>query len=88
MKKSLISIALLLASSAVFAETEYLENPVLRPLTLTDGAVSVGGALAWGEEKDDNCGEFNQLMSKLGANLLSQTVILRLSHNSSKATQS
>jgi opacity protein-like surface antigen len=52
MKKSLISIALLLASSTVFAETQYPENPVLRPLTLTDGTISVGGALAWGEEKD------------------------------------
>lgn len=54
MKKSLISMALLLASSAVFAETEYPENPVLRPLTLTDGTIAVGGALAWGEEKDDS----------------------------------
>ena len=54
MKKSLISMTLLLASSAVFAETEYPENPVLRPLTLTDGTIAVGGALAWGEEKDDS----------------------------------
>jgi hypothetical protein len=59
MKKSLISIALLLASSTVFAETEYSENPVLRPLTLTDGTVYVGGALAWGEEKEGNRGELN-----------------------------
>jgi len=57
MNKSLISIALLLASSTVFAETEYPENPVLRPLTLTDGTISVTGALAWGEEKDDSRGE-------------------------------
>ena len=56
MKKSLISMTLLLASSAVFAETEYPENPVLRPLTLTDGTIAVGGALMWGEEKDDSRG--------------------------------
>jgi opacity protein-like surface antigen len=59
MKKSLISIALLIASSTVFAETEYPENPVLRPLTLTDGTVSVGGALAWEEEKNDNRAALN-----------------------------
>ncbi len=56
MKKSLISIALLLTSSVVFAQTEYPENPVLRPLTLTDGTISVSGALAWGEENDDSRG--------------------------------
>ena len=60
MKKSLISIALLLASSTVFAETEYPENRVLRPLTLTDGTISVGGAIAWvEEEKDDQRGQIN-----------------------------
>lgn len=59
MNKSLISIALLLASSTVVAETEYPQNPVLRPLTLTDGTVSLSGALAWGEENDDNRGELN-----------------------------
>lgn len=59
MNKSLISIALLLASSTAFAETEYPKNPVLRPLTLTDGTISVGGALAWGEEDDDRRGELN-----------------------------
>lgn len=59
MKKSLISIALLLTSSVVFAETEYPENPVLRPLTLTDGTISVSGALAWGEERDQRRGELN-----------------------------
>lgn len=59
MKKSLISIALLLASSTVFAETEYPQNPVLRPLTLTDGTVSLSGALAWAEEKNDSHGEIN-----------------------------
>jgi len=52
MNKSLISIALLLASSTVFAETEYPENPVLRPLTLADGTIAVSGALAWAEEED------------------------------------
>jgi opacity protein-like surface antigen len=59
MKKSLISMTLLLASTTVFAETEYPENPVLRPLTLTDGTVLVGGALAWGEENGDSRGELN-----------------------------
>jgi opacity protein-like surface antigen len=57
MNKSLISIALLLASSTVFAETEYPENPVLRPLTLTDDTISVGGALMWGEEGNNNRGD-------------------------------
>ena len=60
MKKSFISIALLLASSMVYAETEYPENRVLRPLTLTDGTISVGGAIAWvAEEEDDQRGEIN-----------------------------
>jgi opacity protein-like surface antigen len=59
MNKSLISIALLLASSTVIAETEYPENPVLRPLTLTDGTISGSGALAGGEENNDNRGELN-----------------------------
>ena len=59
MKKSLISMALLLTSSAVFAETQYPQNPVLRPLTLTDGTILVGGSLAWVEENDENRGELN-----------------------------
>jgi len=59
MNKSLISIALLLASSTVFAETEYPENPVLRPLTLTDSTVAMSGVLAWGEEKDETRGLLN-----------------------------
>jgi opacity protein-like surface antigen len=59
MNKSLISLALLLVSSTVFAETQYPENPVLRPLTLTDGTVTVSGALAWVEENDENRGELN-----------------------------
>lgn len=59
MKKSLMSIALLLTSSTVFAETEYPQNPVLRPLTLTDGTIAVGGAIAWVEEEDKSRGELN-----------------------------
>jgi len=59
MKKSLISISLLLASFTVFAETEYPENPVLRPLTLVDGTISIGGALAWSEEDKESRGEVN-----------------------------
>jgi opacity protein-like surface antigen len=59
MKKSLISITLLLASSTIYAETEYPQNPVLRPLTLTDGTIALGGALAWAEENDDNRSEVN-----------------------------
>lgn len=56
MNKSFTSVALLLASSTVFAATEYPENPVLRPMTLTDGTIAVGGAIAWGEEKSDRRG--------------------------------
>lgn len=52
--KSIISLSLLLASSSALAATEYPENPVLRPLTLTDGTIAIGGALGWGEEDDDN----------------------------------
>lgn len=59
MKKSLVSIALLLSSVSAFAETEYPENQVLRPLTLTAGTIAVGGAIAWGEENNDNHGEVN-----------------------------
>lgn len=59
MKKSLISIALLLTSSAVFAETDYPKNPVLRPLTLADGMISFGGALVVGEEESESRGELN-----------------------------
>ena len=59
MNKALISIALLLASSTVSAETEYPQNPVLRPLTLTDGTISVSGVLAWGEEKDNRHSDLN-----------------------------
>ena len=59
MKKSLISMALLLASSTVFAETEYPENPILRPLTLADGTMAVSGALMWVEEENDSRGELN-----------------------------
>jgi opacity protein-like surface antigen len=59
MKKSLISITLLLVSSSIYAETQYPKNPVLRPLTLTDGTIALSGALAWGEEKSDSRGELN-----------------------------
>jgi len=59
MKKSLISIALLLTSAVAVAETEYPENPVLRPLTLTEGTISVAGALSWGEEEKESRGELN-----------------------------
>ena len=59
MNKSLVSITLLLASSTIYAETEYPQNPVLRPLTLTDGTIALSGALAWAEENDDNRGEVN-----------------------------
>lgn len=59
MNKALISIALLLASSTVSAETEYPQNPVLRPLTLTNGTISVSGVLAWGEEKDNRHSDLN-----------------------------
>jgi opacity protein-like surface antigen len=54
LNKLLVSVALLLSSSVTYAETEYPQNPVLRPLTLTDGTISISGALAYGEEKDDS----------------------------------
>lgn len=57
MKKSLTAIAILLVTSSVFAETNYPENPVLRPLTLTDGTISLTGGLVTGEQDDDNRGE-------------------------------
>jgi opacity protein-like surface antigen len=59
MNKSLISIALLLASSTAFAETEYPENPVLRPMTLTDSTILVGGVFTVVEEENDSRGELN-----------------------------
>lgn len=59
MKKSFISIALLVASTSVFAETEYPQNPVLRPLTLTDGTISISGAIALVEEENHSRGELN-----------------------------
>ncbi|MDT0604539.1 porin [Thalassotalea castellviae] len=63
MKKSLISMALLLASTGVFAgnqsDSNYPENPILRPLTLNDGTIAVSGAISWGEEKDKSRGELN-----------------------------
>jgi len=59
MNKSLISIALLLASTTVFAETQYPKNLVLRPLTLTEGTIAVSGALALVEEKDDRRGQLS-----------------------------
>jgi opacity protein-like surface antigen len=59
MKKSIISIALLAASSSVYAQTEYPQNPVLRPLTLTDGTISVSGAISLVEENNKNRGELN-----------------------------
>ena len=46
-------------TSTVFAATEYLGNPVLRPLTLTEGTVSIIGALLWVDEKNDSRGEIN-----------------------------
>lgn len=51
-----MSIALLLTSASVFAETTYPTNTVLRPLTLTDGTILVAGALALGEENNDSRG--------------------------------
>lgn len=59
MKKSLISVALLLTSLTVFAETEYPKNPILRPLTLTDNTIAISGTLAWGEERDKKRGVLN-----------------------------
>lgn len=52
-------MALLLASSVVFAETEYPQNPVLRPLTLTDGTIALSAGLAVGEESNDSRGSIH-----------------------------
>jgi len=57
MKNTLTAIALLLVSSSVLAETKYPENPVLRPLTLTDGTIAITGGLITGEQDDDNRNE-------------------------------
>lgn len=57
MNKSFFSIALLLTSSTVFSQTQYPKNPVLRPLTLSDGTILLSGALALGEENNDSRGE-------------------------------
>jgi opacity protein-like surface antigen len=54
-----MSIALLLASSTVLATTQYPENLVLRPMTLTDSTILVGGALMVGEEENDSRSELN-----------------------------
>jgi hypothetical protein len=64
MKKSLISMALLLASTAAFAgnqsdHSSYPENPILRPLTLSDGMVAISGGITLGEEKNETRGELN-----------------------------
>ena len=59
MKKSSVSIALWLASSAAFAESQYPENPVLRPLTLTDGTIALSAGLAVGEENNDSRGSIH-----------------------------
>lgn len=64
MKKTLISMVIVLASSSVLANDEavkkqYPDNPILRPLTLTDGTVAISGALAWNKEKDESRAELN-----------------------------
>ncbi|GHF94084.1 porin [Thalassotalea marina] len=59
MKRTLLTIALILSSSAVLAETVYPKNPVLRPITLTEGTIAVGGAVAYVEEGDDDRGNIN-----------------------------
>lgn len=59
MKKSLISVALLLASSVAYADSSYPQNQVLRPLTLSEGTIFVGGSLARSEENDDQRNQLN-----------------------------
>lgn len=56
MKKIFVTSLLLLTSSISYAETEYPKNQVLRPLTLTDGTISIGGAISIVEEHDDTRG--------------------------------
>lgn len=59
MKRTFLTIALLATTSTVMAETAYPKNPVLRPLTLTEGIISVGGGLAYIEEGKDDRGHIN-----------------------------
>ena len=56
MKKTITAISLLLISTNLLAETEYPKNPILRPLTLTDGTIAITGAVALQEEKNENRG--------------------------------
>lgn len=53
MKKLATTLTLLLSSACVLADSAYPQNPVLRPLTLTDGTVQVSAGLAYGEEEQD-----------------------------------
>lgn len=64
MKKSLLCIALFCTASAVSAdvqsaENNYPKNPVLRPLTLSDGTIALSGSVQRGEEEDDKRSELN-----------------------------
>ena len=54
MKKTLLSIALILTSSAAYAGSEFPTNPVLRPLTLGDGMFAISGGVVAGEENNKN----------------------------------
>lgn len=57
MKKTLITLSLLIASSSALAESTMPENPVMRPITLTDGTAVVAGGVVYGNEADDSRGE-------------------------------
>ena len=54
MKKLLTALTLICASTSVLADGLSPANPVLRPLTQVDGEVALSGALAYGEESNDD----------------------------------
>jgi len=54
MKKTLLAIALISNYLSVLAETKYPSNPILRPVTLNDGALAITAGVVAGEEKDEN----------------------------------
>jgi len=56
MNKLLITTVFVLVPTLSYAEKKYPENPVLRPLTLTDGIVSIGGGLSVIEDNDNKSG--------------------------------
>ena len=54
MKIILSALAVTLLSTSALAEDKSMTNPILRPMTLTDGTVQIIGAFVWGEEAGEN----------------------------------